>query len=65
MKGEAINISPAAYKTLMSSRPALVNLNLSWNGAVKSIGGLPCSAVHWKLFLGMARSKLFHHKFLR
>lgn len=29
MKGKAINICPAAYKALMSSFLALVNLNLS------------------------------------
>lgn len=44
MKGEAINICPAAYKTLMSSLLALMNLNLKWG--CKTQWDFPCSVVH-------------------
>lgn len=49
MKGKAINICPAVYKTLISSFLALVNLNLSWNGAVKPTG-VPFGLLFIKIF---------------
>lgn len=59
MKGKAINICPAACKTLMSSFLAFMNLNLKW-GPRQTQWGFPCSVVCRMLQLGMACSKLFH-----